>query len=182
MAINITEIYMRHRTDHDLKQQAEADPLNVHEVHMTRTVAESKAINDVVSPCIIISASGMITGGRIKHHLAKRLPDSRSTVLIVGYQAEGSGGRALLDGAKYLRIHNEQVPVRAEIVEIGELSAHAGRSELVRWLSGFQAPPRQTFMVHGEPSGLNGLRDAIAAQYRWPVTIPDYLESFDLNT
>ena len=182
MAINITEIYMRHRTDHDLKQQTEADPLNVHEVHMTRTVAESKAINDVVSPCIIISASGMITGGRIKHHLAKRLPDSRSTVLIVGYQAEGSGGRALLDGAKYLRIHNEQIPVRAEIVEIGELSAHAGRSELVRWLSGFQAPPRQTFMVHGEPSGLNGLRDAIAAQYRWPVTIPDYLQSFDLNT
>ncbi|MGA2511190.1 MAG: MBL fold metallo-hydrolase [Candidatus Acidiferrales bacterium] len=182
MAINITEIYMRHRTDHDLKQQTEADPLNVHEVHMTRTVAESKAINDVVSPCIIISASGMITGGRIKHHLAKRLPDSRSTVLIVGYQAEGSGGRALLDGAKYLRIHNEQIPVRAEIVEIGELSAHAGRSELVRWLSGFQAPPHQTFMVHGEPSGLNGLRDAIAAQYRWPVTIPDYLQSFDLNT
>jgi metallo-beta-lactamase family protein len=181
MAINITEIYMRHRTDHDLKQQTEADPLNVHEVHMTRTVAESKAINDVVSPCIIISASGMITGGRIKHHLAKRLPDSRSTVLIVGYQAEGSGGRALLDGAKYLRIHNEQVPVRAEIVEIGELSAHAGRSELVRWLSGFQAPPHQTFMVHGEPSGLNGLRDAIAAQYRWPVTIPDYLQSFDLT-
>jgi len=182
MAINITEIYMRHRMDHDLKQQTEADPLNVHEVHMTRTVAESKAINDVVSPCIIISASGMITGGRIKHHLAKRLPDSRSTVLIVGYQAEGSGGRALLDGAKYLRIHNEQIPVRAEIVEIGELSAHAGRSELVRWLSGFQAPPHQTFMVHGEPSGLNGLRDAIAAQYRWPVTIPDYLQSFDLNT
>ena len=84
---------------------------------MTRTVEESKKINDVVSPCIIISASGMATGGRILHHLARRLPDSRSSVLLVGYQAEGSGGRALQDGAKYLRIHGEQVPVRAEVVE-----------------------------------------------------------------
>jgi metallo-beta-lactamase family protein len=73
--------------------------------------------------------------------------------------------------------------VRAQIVEVGQLSAHAGRSELLRWLSGFQAPPRQTFLVHGEPSGLNGLRHAIASQYHWPsVTIPDYLQSFDLNT
>jgi metallo-beta-lactamase family protein len=135
----------------------------------------------VVAPCIIISASGMITGGRIKHHLAHRLPDSRSTVLLVGYQAEGSGGRALLDGAKFLRIHNEQIPVRAKIIEIGQLSAHAGKSELLRWLSGFQAPPRKTFLVHGEPSGLTSLRDAITSQYHWPVTIPDYLQSFDLN-
>ncbi len=179
MAINITDIYIRHRADHDLKQQADLDPLNVHEVHMTRTVEESKAINNVVSPCIIISASGMITGGRVLHHLARRLPDSRSAVLLVGYQAEGSGGCLLQQGAKYLRIHGEEVPVRAEVVEIGQLSAHAGKSELVRWLSGFQAPPRQTFLVHGEPSGLNGLRDAIAAQYHWPVTIPNYLQSFD---
>ncbi|MGA3295449.1 MAG: MBL fold metallo-hydrolase [Candidatus Acidiferrales bacterium] len=182
MAIHITDIYVRHSGDHDLKPQADPDPLNTHEVHMTSTVEDSKKINDVVSPCIIISASGMITGGRIKHHLAHRLPDSRSTVLLVGYQAEGSGGRALLEGAKYLRIHHEQVPVRAQIVEIGQLSAHAGRSELIRWLSGFQAPPRQTFLVHGEPGGLNGLRNAIASQYHWPsVTIPAYQQSFDLS-
>ena len=162
MAISVTGLYANHHEDHDaeftkLEQTGNHDPLNCHEVHMTRTVEESKKINDVVSPCIIISASGMITGGRIKHHLAKRLPDSRSTVLIVGYQAEGSGGRALLDGAQYLRIHHEEIPVRAQIVEVGQLSAHAGRSELLRWLSGFQAPPRQTFLVHGEPSGLNWL-------------------------
>ena len=186
MAISVTSLYMSHHEDHDaeftkMEQPGRPDPLVCSDVHMTRTVEESKKINDVTSPCIIISASGMITGGRIKHHLAKRLPDSRSTVVIVGYQAEGSGGRLLLDGAKFLRIHHEQVPVRAKIVEIGQLSAHAGRSELVRWLSGFQAPPKQTFLVHGEPSGLNGLRDAIASQYRWPnVTIPDYLQSFDL--
>jgi metallo-beta-lactamase family protein len=187
MAISVTSLYANHHEDHDaeftqMEKTGNHDPLNCHEVHMTRTVEESKAINDVVSPCIIVSASGMITGGRIKHHLAHRLPDSRSTVLIVGYQAEGSGGRALLDGAKYLRIHNEQIPVRAKIVEIGQLSAHAGRSELLRWLSGFQSPPKQTFLIHGEPSGLNGLRDAIAAQYHWPVTIPAYLQSFELNT
>jgi metallo-beta-lactamase family protein len=181
MAINVTEMYVRHRTDHDLKQQSSDDPLSVKNVHLTRTVEDSKKINDVVSPCIIISASGMITGGRVLHHLAKRLPDSRSAVLLVGYQAEGSGGRALQNGAKFLSIHGEQVPVRAEVVELGQLSAHAGKSELLRWVSGFQAAPKQTFMIHGEPSGLTALRDAIVAQHHWPnVTIPNYLQSSDL--
>ena len=123
---------------------------------MTRTVEDSKKINDVTSPCIIISASGMATGGRVLHHLAKRLPDSRSAVLLVGYQAEGTTGRALQDGAQYLRIYGQEVPVRAEIVTLDQLSAHAGRSELLRWLSGFTAPPRQTFLVHGEPNALEG--------------------------
>jgi metallo-beta-lactamase family protein len=182
MAINVTDMYVRHHADHDLKQQTDADPLHVHDVHMTRTVEDSKKINDVTSPCIIISASGMITGGRVLHHLALRLPDSRNSVLLVGYQAEGSGGYALQQGAKYLPLYGQQVPVRAEVVEIGQLSAHAGKSELLRWLSGFQAPPRQTFLVHGEPSGLNGLRDAIAQRFHWPaVTIPAYQQSFDLR-
>jgi metallo-beta-lactamase family protein len=185
MAISVTGLYASHHEDHDEEftreeQTGDHDPLNCHEVHMTRAVEDSKKINDVVSPCVIVSASGMITGGRILHHLARRLPDSRSAVLLVGYQAEGSGGRALQEGAKFLRIHGEEIPVRAQIVEIGQLSAHAGKSELLRWLSGFQAPPKQTFLIHGEPSGLNGLRDAIAAQYHWPVTIPAYLQSFDL--
>jgi metallo-beta-lactamase family protein len=187
MAINVTGLYEKHHEDHDLDFDQEElegnhDPLNVHEVHMTRTVDESKKINDVVSPCIIISASGMATGGRILHHLARRLPDSRSAVLLVGYQAESSRGRALQDGAKYLRIFGEQVPVRAEVVEVGQLSAHAGKTELLRWLSGFQAPPRQTFLVHGEPVALDALRAAITTQYKWPVTIPAYQQSFDLNT
>jgi metallo-beta-lactamase family protein len=186
MAISVTGLYAAHREDHKLEflreeQSGDHDPLNLHEVHMTRSVEESKKINDVVSPCIIISASGMVTGGRILHHLARRLPDSRSTVLLVGYQAEGSRGRALQEGAKYLRIFGEEVPVRANVVDMGQLSAHAGKSELLRWLSGFQAPPRQAFLVHGEPPALNGLRDAIVAQYQWNVTIPAYLQSFDLG-
>lgn len=184
MAISVTDIYMRHTEDHVLQfareeQFGNHDPLNVHEDHLTRTVDESKKINGVVSPCIILSASGMATGGRVLHHLARRLPDSRSAVLLVGYQAEGTGGRALLEGAKYLRIHGEEVPVRAQVMEIGQLSAHAGKSELLRWLSGFQAPPKQTFLVHGEPAALSSLSGSIASQFHWPVTIPAYKQSFD---
>jgi metallo-beta-lactamase family protein len=187
MAISVTDIYMRHPEDHVLQfareeQSGNHDPLNVHEDHMTRTVEESKKINDVVAPCIILSASGMATGGRILHHLARRLPDSRSAVLLVGYQAEGTRGRALQEGAKYLCIHGEEVPVRAQVIEIGQLSAHAGKSELLRWLSGFAAPPRQTFLVHGEPNVLEAFRSAITSQFHWPVTIPSYKQSFSLNT
>ncbi len=186
MAISVTDIYARHHEDHDLdfsklEQEGDRDPLNLHDVHMTRAVEDSKAINNVTSPCIIISASGMATGGRVLHHLAKRLPDSRSAVLLVGYEAEGTLGRALQDGAQYVRIHGQEVPVHAEVVTLDQLSAHAGRSELLRWLSGFATPPRQTFLVHGEPSGLEGLRAGIASRFHWPVVVPAYLQSFDLN-
>jgi len=186
MAIDVTALYVSHHEDHDddfsrLEMTGDRDPLNCHEVHMTRTVEESKQINKVVTPCVIISASGMITGGRIKHHLARRLPDPRNTILLVGYQAEGSGGRMLLDGARYLQIHHEQIPVRAQIAEIAQLSAHAGKGELLRWLSGIKRRPRQTFLVHGEANALEVFQTAVTAQYAWPVTIPDYQQSFDLG-
>jgi metallo-beta-lactamase family protein len=187
MAISVTGIYARHHEDHDadftnLEQQGNKDPLDLLEVHMTRSVEDSKKINDLVSPCIILSASGMATGGRILHHLARRLPDSRNAVLLVGFQAEGTNGRALQDGAQYLRLFGKEVPVRAEVVTLDQLSAHAGRSELLRWLSGFNAPPRQTFMVHGEPNALDALRAGIVTRFHWPVTVPAYLQSFDLGT
>ena len=186
MAINVTDLYTRHHEDHDLEftqleKDGAHDPLNVHEVRMTRTVDDSKKINGV-SPCVIISAGGMATGGRVLHHLAQRLPDARNAVLIVGYQAEGSRGRALEGGAKFVRLFGEEVPVRAEIVELHQLSAHAGRSELLRWLSGFSAPPRQTFLVHGETNALDALRAGIMSHFHWPVTIPAYQQTFDLNT
>ena len=187
MAINVTDIYVKHKEDHDAdfvqqEEQGNRDPLNVQNVHMTRSVEDSKKINDVAGPCIIISASGMATGGRILHHLAHRLPDSRSAVLLVGYEAEGTGGRALADGAQYLRIHGQEVPVRAEIVKIDQLSAHAGRGELLRWLSGITTPPRQTFLVHGEPNALESFHGAVTSKFNWPVTVPEYLQSFDLGT
>jgi metallo-beta-lactamase family protein len=182
MAISVTDLYARHHEDHDLdftKSEQGGDPLNLREVKMTRTVDDSKAINNVAS-CIIISASGMATGGRILHHLAQRLPDAKNAVLLVGYQGDGTNGRALQDGAQYLRIHGQEVKVAAEVVTIDQLSAHAGRSELLRWLSGFTAAPRQTFLVHGEPVALESLQSAITNRMQWPVTVPAYLQSFDL--
>jgi metallo-beta-lactamase family protein len=186
MAINVTGIYAQHGEDHDLdfakaENEGNKDPLNLREVKMTRSVDESKAINNVPS-CIIISASGMATGGRILHHLVQRLPDAKNAVLLVGYQGEGTNGRALQDGAQYLRIHGQEVKVNAEIVTIDQLSAHAGRSELLRWLSGFTAAPKQTFLVHGEPVALESFRAAVTNRLHWPVTVPAYLQSFDLNT
>jgi metallo-beta-lactamase family protein len=185
MAINVTDIYQRHGEDHDLdfakaEKEGNKDPLNLREVKMTRTVDESKAINNVAS-CIIISASGMATGGRILHHLVQRLPDPKNAVLLVGYQGEGTNGRALQEGSQFLRIHGQEVKVAAEIVTIDQLSAHAGRSELLRWLSGFTAAPRQTFLVHGEPVALESFRAAVSTRLKWPVTVPAYLQSFDLN-
>jgi metallo-beta-lactamase family protein len=187
MAISVTGIYASHHEDHNadftnLEQQGNKDPLDLLEIHMTRSVEDSKKINDVVSPCIILSASGMATGGRILHHLARRLPDSRSAVLLVGFQAEGTHGRALQDGAQYLRLFGKEVPVHAEIVTLDQLSAHAGRGELLRWLAGFSAPPHQTFVVHGEPNALDALRAGIVARFNCPVTVPAYLQSFDLST
>jgi metallo-beta-lactamase family protein len=186
MAISVTGLYAKHKEDHDMdftqaEQQGDRDPLNLKDVKMTRTVDESKAINNVAS-CIILSASGMANGGRVLHHLANRLPDAKNCVMLGGYQGDGTGGRALQDGAQYLHIHGQEIPVRAEVVTIGQLSAHAGRNELLRWLSGFQAPPRKTFLVHGEPNALESFEGAITSRMHWNVTIPSYLETVDLDT
>jgi metallo-beta-lactamase family protein len=181
----VTDLYLRHPEDHDLeftRQEAAGDPLNAHKVHLARTPEESREINNIITPCIIISASGMATGGRVLFHLARRLPDPRNAVLLAGFQAEGTRGRALLEGAKTVRIHGEDVLVRAEVVELRQFSAHAGRSEILRWLTGLPAPPRQTFMVHGEPAAASSLQAAIQSQFGWRVTLPVYRQSYDLNT
>jgi len=101
-------------------------------------------------------------------------------VLLAGFQAEGTHGRELEEGAKSIQIHGEVVPVRAEVVNLRQFSAHAGRSELMRWLAGIPAPPRQLFLVHGEPVAAQALKSAVQAQLHWPVTVPNYLQSFDL--
>lgn len=184
MAINVTDLYVRHKEDHSLnfkreEQTGNHDPLNTHEVHMTRTVDESKAINNINSPCIIMSASGMCTGGRILHHLARRLPDSNNAIILAGYQGEGTLGRSLLEGAKLARIYGDEIPVRAEIAEVSQFSAHGDRGEIVRWLSGFTAPPKQLYLVHGDPPAAQAFRGTVQQQLHWPVTIPAYMDSFD---
>jgi metallo-beta-lactamase family protein len=184
MAIRVTDLYEKHHEDHDLvfrqEEQQGEDPLNCHEVHMTRSAEESKKINAVKSPCIIISASGMATGGRVVHHLIHRLSDKRNLVMLVGYQAEGTTGRALLNGARSVRLHGEQIAVRAEVVDLPQFSAHADRNEMERWLANFQAPPKRMFLVHGEPAGAEALQKMLAEKFHWPVSIADYREAVDL--
>lgn len=185
MALSATDLYLKYKEDHDLEfSRAESggtrDPLNVHEFHLTRTAEESKAINSVKTPCIIISASGMASGGRVVHHLAQRLGDARNAVLLAGFQAEGTRGRALQEGAKTLSLFGQQVPVCAEILEMGQLSAHAGKGELLRWLTGLTAPPKQTYLTHGEPEAAQVLQTAIQERFKWKVAVARYLDTVDL--
>ena len=186
MALNATDLYLKYREDHDLEfTRAEGDgsgdPLYVHQFHLTRTSDESKQINNVKTPCIIVSASGMATGGRILHHLALRLPDPRNAVILAGFQAQGSRGRALLEGAKMLRLYGQEVLVRAEIVELGQFSAHAGKSELLRWLTGLPSPPKQTYLVHGEPAAAQALQASIQEKFKWKVAVARYLDTVELE-
>jgi len=181
MAIDVTDIYRRHQED--LKLNADdlrAEPFAVQALHVMRSPEQSKQINSVHTPALIISASGMATGGRVLHHLQQRLPDARNCVLLAGFQAQGTHGRELEEGAKSVQIHGENVPVRAEVVNLRQFSAHAGRSELMRWLAGAVAPPRQLFLVHGEPAAAKALESAVQSELHWPVTLPNYLQSFDL--
>jgi metallo-beta-lactamase family protein len=186
MAISTTELYLRYHEDHDvdftrLETGGTKDPLDVHEFHLTHSVDDSKAINNVKTPCIIISASGMITGGRVLHHLAQRLPDAKNCVILAGFQAEGTRGRALQEGAKVLHLFGQAVPVGAEIVTLGQFSAHAGKSELLRWLGGLQAPPKKTWLTHGEPAAAQSLQAAIRDQFKWDVAVARYLDTVDLS-
>jgi metallo-beta-lactamase family protein len=185
MALSATDLYLKYKDDHDLQfgrdEQSGGDPLNVKTFHLTRTVQDSKAINQVKTPCIIVSASGMVSGGRVLHHLALRLPDARNAVLLAGFQAEGTRGRALQEGAKSLNLYGHPVPVAAEIVTMGQLSAHAGKSELLRWLTGFQAPPKQVYLTHGEPEAAQALQQAITEKFKWKAAVARYLDTVEIG-
>jgi metallo-beta-lactamase family protein len=186
MALSATDLYVKFKDDHDfdfakLETSGDRDPLNVHEFHLTRSTEESKAINNIKTPCIIISASGMVTGGRVLHHLALRLPDARNAVLLAGFQAEGTRGRALQEGAKVMHLYGQAVRVNAEIINMGQLSAHAGKSELLRWLSGLKAAPKKAWLTHGEPAAAQALQAAIKEKFQWDVSVARYLETVELG-
>ena len=187
MALSATDLYLKHKEDHDLEfvreegSDGKGDPLNVHEFHLTRSVEESKAINNVKTPCIIISASGMVSGGRVLHHMVQRLPDARNAVILGGFQAEGTRGRALQEGAKTLNLFGQVVPVCAEIVEMGQFSAHAGKNELLRWLTALPAPPKQTYLTHGEPQAAQALKTAIQEKFKWRAAVARYLDTVPLG-
>ncbi len=184
MATDATPVYRSHREDHDLEMDALLDrgvePLSPASLTFTRTTDQSKALNRVRGPCIILSASGMATGGRVLHHLELRLPDPSTTVLLVGFQAAGTRGRRLQDGEPTVRMHGRDVPVRARVVSLPGFSAHGDREEVDRWLDGAPRPPRLTLCVHGEPAALAAQADRIAAR-GWTVRVPAYLESVEIG-
>jgi metallo-beta-lactamase family protein len=177
MAISVTELYCRHPEEHDLEMRTlmngSSNPLQSSRQRFVRTTEESRALNRLRGPLIILSASGMATGGRVLHHLKHRLPDQRTTVLLPGFQAAGTRGRALQDGAALVRIHGRDVPVRAKVETLHGLSAHADRDGLLRWLGGFEEPPRATYLVHGEAEPAAALAEAIGRRFgsAWGVAI-----------
>jgi metallo-beta-lactamase family protein len=183
MACDATSIYRQHREDHDLSEGEldEAHPvLAGPRVHLCRTVDESKALNHLTGPAVIISSSGMMTGGRIVHHLKHRLPSPANTVVLGGYMAVGTRGRFLQDGAHYLRMHGQEVPVRAAVEKVPGLSGHADRSDLLRWLKPF-AKPKRAFLVHGEVESAEALGRTLENDRGWNVTIPDLGDSHELT-
>ena len=142
---------------------------------------KSKGINEVKSRAIIISSSGMITGGRIMHHMEQRLPESKNTILFVGYQAHGTRGRSILEGEESVKIHGRYVPVKAHVESISGLSCHADYNEILAWLMGTNRGPKKTFIVHGEPEASASLSDKIFEKYNWDCAIPEFGESYILD-
>jgi metallo-beta-lactamase family protein len=130
---------------------------------------------------VIIAASGMATGGRVLHHLKAFAPDRRNTILFAGFQAGGTRGAIIVGGAPTVRIHGQDVPVRAEVAMLDTLSAHADGAEIVEWLRGFSAAPRQTFITHGEPAAADAMRQRIERELHWSCHMPYYLESVPLG-
>jgi metallo-beta-lactamase family protein len=184
MAVEASHLYCKFGDDHNLDINLLMDeqqcPLKCRDTRFVRDVEESKQLNARPGPAVIISASGMCTGGRILHHLKWRLPDRRNTVLFVGYQAKGTRGRSLLEGAESIRIHGDRVPVRAEIAQLDALSAHADRDGLFRWLSEFVRPPSQTFIVHGEPDASQSFHKQIVEELGWTTFVPEEMDTFQL--
>jgi metallo-beta-lactamase family protein len=185
MAQRVTDVFCRHIDEFDEEAKAVFKktgrcPILSSNLQFVDSQEESQKINNMRFPAIILSASGMATGGRILHHLKLRLPDARNTVLFVGYQSVGTRGQMLKDGARAIKIHGEMVPVRAHIRSIEAFSGHADSTEIMRWLHSFKEPPRLTFIVHGEEESSKALADQIRRSLGWKTHIPEYLESCSL--
>jgi metallo-beta-lactamase family protein len=183
MAIDVTDLYRRHEEEHDLQTGAlEAQgikPFSPPDVHFDRSVEDSKALNDARYPMIIISASGMATGGRVVHHLERCLPDHRNTILFVGFQAAGTRGR-LIQAGQPVKMYGQYVQIRARIETLEHLSGHADYGEILGWLHRFQKAPGKTFLVHGEPKAAESLRQKVAQELQWDVSVGSYLQKVQL--
>lgn len=184
MAIKAVEIFLKHREEYsdatkELVSQY-GSPLEWRGFSFAQTAAESKKINDSRFPCIIISSSGMVTGGRIQHHLIQRLPDPRNTVLFIGFQAPGTRGFTIKSGAPEVKIFGQMVPIRAQVAAFEQFSDHADTPELLEWLHTFSNRPNITYLVHGEPEASSQLRDAIGNDLGWKVQIAQWMEKAEV--
>jgi len=185
MAIGVTEVFKDRISDQNITSRVSTlegtEIFNPRNLHICKDRNQSIAINNVTGPAIIISASGMVTGGRIMHHLVQRLPQPENTVLFIGYQAEGTRGRRILEGEPTVKIHGRHVPVAANIENISGFSGHADYNEILAWLMGFNKAPLKTFIVHGEPHASIAMAAKIKEHLGWDVAIPDFGESFKLE-
>ncbi len=170
MAVRTTDLYLKYPQDHRLTL-AQMQDLEDH-VDLVRSVEESKALNHLSGPAIVVSASGMLTGGRVLHHLEFMAPDESNTLVFVGYQAAGTRGRRILEGEGQVKIHGAWVPIRCEVDSIAGLSAHADADEIIRWLGTFERTPKKTFLTHGEPDAAEALRLRIKQELGWSVQVP----------
>ncbi|MEI6315231.1 MAG: MBL fold metallo-hydrolase, partial [Syntrophus sp. (in: bacteria)] len=185
LATQATEIFRKYADYFDeeakgLLKKGE-DPLTFPQLHFTRSTEESMKINTSPGPAVVVSASGMANAGRIRHHLRHNLWREGASVVFVGFQAQGTTGRRIVDGAKMIKIFNEEVAVKAHIITINGFSAHAGQSQLMEWLGHFRSLSLQVFLIHGEYSAQQTLAGLIHERYGFPVTIPDYLEEITLK-
>ena len=179
MAISATDLLRAHPDDHKLSAEAVEGSCAV--ATYTRDVAASKAITANPMPKVVIAGSGMATGGRVVHHIRTFAPDPRSTILFAGYQALGTRGARLLAGETELKMFGDWIPVRAEIASLPQLSAHADANEIMRWLAGFEEPPRRLFIVHGEPGASEALRTRVERELKWRASVVDPLMGYELT-
>jgi len=178
MAISITEVFKRHSELFDKEMSRlmrhNRSPFDFPNLKMVQTVDESKAINHISGTVMVIAGSGMCTGGRVKHHLVTNISRRESTILFVGYQAIGTLGRQIVDGAKKVRILGQHYPVRARIAQIHGFSSHADRNELFRWLSELKKAPRRVFVVHGESGTVQQFSQFLQEKTGWDISMPEY--------
>ena len=179
MAVDASEVFCEHLQDHRLSAGQCRDACAV--ATYVRDVEQSKALSANPVPKVIISASGMATGGRVLHHLKSYAPDAKNTILFAGFQAGGTRGAAMVAGADSVKIYGQYVPVRAAVKNLEMLSAHADADEIMRWLRQFKSPPRTTFITHGEPAASDALRHRIEEELRWPCLVPDHGQMVDLS-
>lgn len=179
MAIDATQIYHRHREEHRLTPD-ECRRM-CQGARFTRTIEASRALNSLEGPRIIVSASGMATGGRVLHHLRHLAPDARNTIVFTGHQAGGTRGALITGGATDVRIFGERVAIAAEVVQLHSLSAHADADQLIAWLAATTPEPTQVFVTHGEPNAADTLRRRIGTELGWNAAVPEHLQEVNLS-